>query len=268
MAEPLASWLALREPADHAARSEALTRRIATVLDANATLRVVDLGAGTGSNVRYLADRLPRPRHWLLVDTDPLLLSQARAPDPGDAVAVRALNLGPVDTLDVCAGCHLVTAAALLDLVSENWIGALTARCRAEHAAVLFALTYDGRSECEPPELDDNAVRLLFNEHQRRSDKGFGLAAGPAAASFAQRALLEAGYHVEVARSDWKLGPDMRELQRQLIQGWADAAAEVDPSASPEITSWLQRRLLHVDEGRSCIAVGHQDLAAWLVTEG
>jgi hypothetical protein len=265
MTDSLSDWLALRASADRAARSEPLTRRIADILQRHSPLRIVDLAAGTGANLRYLANRLPHPQHWLLVDRDPALLAEVHgSPLPGGFVETRELDLGPVGSLEICSGSHLVTASALLDLVSERWLQALAVRCRAEGAAVLFALTYDGHSECVPAEPEDTLIRRLFNEHQTRSDNGFGRAAGPAAASCAARALAAAGYHVELAASDWRLGPDASDLQRGLVQGWADAAAEVDQSASSVIASWMRCRLAWIDEGRSSITVGHQDLIAWV----
>src|SRR5437763_477827 len=132
MTHSLCSWLALREPADAAARAEALTRRLVRAIGDQRPLRIVDLGAGTGANARYLMNRLPRPQQWLLVDRDPALLARSRiCPVLAGLVATRELDLGPVESLDVCTGCHLVTASALLDLVSERWLQALAARCRS-----------------------------------------------------------------------------------------------------------------------------------------
>src|SRR6266849_9112598 len=74
-------WLSLREPADRAARSSRLARAIADVLADIAELRVLDLAAGTGANMRYLSEHLRRAdRHvqrqnWLLVDRDAALLA-------------------------------------------------------------------------------------------------------------------------------------------------------------------------------------------------
>ena len=56
--ESLSSWLALREPADFAARSTALAQAIADALPGDRPLHMLDLATGRGSNVRYLADRL------------------------------------------------------------------------------------------------------------------------------------------------------------------------------------------------------------------
>jgi hypothetical protein len=156
-----------------------------------------------------------------------------------------------------------VTASALLDLVSERWLLALAGHCRGAGAAVLFALSYDGRIECAPADEEDESVRQLVNAHQRR-DKGFGPALGPAATECAARAFTALGYHVQRDGSDWILRPDASELQRELIDGWARAAIEMAPARSASIDAWRGRRMTYVTNGRSELRVGHQDLAAWI----
>src|SRR4051812_27538000 len=76
MGKSLSAWLSLREAADARARSMELTRRIADVLPPDTPLRLVDLASGTGSNIRYLASRLPGPQRWLAVDRDAALLDE------------------------------------------------------------------------------------------------------------------------------------------------------------------------------------------------
>ena len=169
-----------------------------------------------------------------------------------------------LDTPDIFAGRHLVTASALLDLVSEEWLRVLAARCRAVGAAALFAINYNGCSSCSPAEPEDDMIRDLLNRHQKR-DKGLGgPAAGPDAAACAERCFAEVGYLVRRACSDWVLGSAERELQRRLIEGWAEAAAEMAPGDVSDIERWRTRRLGHVDADRSHVVVGHVDLAAWL----
>jgi hypothetical protein len=176
----------------------------------------------------------------------------------------RCLELGSLDDPGLFSGRHLVTASALLDLVSTSWMVSLAGRCRAAGAAGLFALNYDGRSLCWPREPEDDMVLELFNRHQRASDKGFGLAVGPDAADCVSRCFAAAGYSVRRERSDWELRPTLRDLQRRLIAGWAQAAAEIAPGRTDLIRSWLARRLDHVERGRSWVHVGHQDVAVWL----
>jgi hypothetical protein len=157
-----------------------------------------------------------------------------------------------------------VTASALLDLVSERWLRDLAAACRSAGAAVLFALSYNGQSRCSPSEPEDDAIRELVNRHQKAARGPGGRAAGPDAGAYAQRAFVEAGYHVERDASDWILGPAHRDLQRRLVEGWARPAEEIAPGDAAMIRDWLQRRLAHVEAGRSHLVVGHEDLAAWL----
>lgn len=128
---------------------------------------------------------------------------------------------------------------------------------------MLFALTYDGRIRCTPEEPEDEDVRALVNRHQR-TDKGFGQALGPSAVDAAGRYFVERGYVVRRAQSDWALSRDSGELQTALIVGWAEAACSIAPEQSGTVARWRARRLAHVEQGRSQIVVGHQDIAGWL----
>ena len=261
-----ADWLALREPADHAARSAALTTQIADRLRTRPGRRAVDLAAGSGSNVRYLLPRLPHVAHWTLVDYDAALLAQAWrlvtpvAREAGVGFDVRQGDLRALEALPL-DGCGLVTASALLDLVSAEWLRAFAARCREAGVDVLCTLSYDGRITCTPPDEGDDAVRALVNQHQR-TDKGFGPALGPGAAQAAVEAFEATGFAVHTAESDWVLDAAHAELQRQLLAGWAGAARELAPADAAAIDAWLARRLAQVDTSASRIMVGHVDLLA------
>jgi hypothetical protein len=288
MADSLANWLALREPSDTAARSQQLTNEVAAALSRHDPLSILDLGTGTASNVRYLASRLPAPQSWLIVDRDPVLLAEARVQmsswgasrgydvtTRGSELVIRGngldcrietrcQDLGRLDDPEIFAGRHLVTASALLDLVSEKWLQHLAASCRGAGAVALFALTYDGRSHCSPEEPEDDEIRELLNRHQRASDKGFGPAAGPEAVEHVSRSFAAVGYRVRREASNWLLPSDNREFQTELIEGWAQAALEIAPEQAGMVAPWLTRRLGHVEAGRSVLSVYHEDIAAWL----
>jgi len=284
--ESLSEWLACRESADWKSRSTQLVDRLKGALGSRDMLRVLDLCTGTGSNLRYLLERLPGRQQWLVVDRDAQLLDELpkKLKAWADARGISARRAGRVSYMrseryecevetremdldrldaDLFTGRDLVTASALLDLVSESWLIQLASRCREVGASALFTLTYDGRSSCDPVEPEDDMVRGLMNVHQK-TDKGLGgPAEGPDAWSVAERAFKEAGYRVECAASDWSIGPSEATFQRMLIEGWAHAAREIAPAQTNVINDWLERRLAHLAAGRSRIVVNHVDMVAW-----
>jgi hypothetical protein len=271
-----ADWLALRAPADDRARATALETELAAVLGARARgapWLAVDLATGTGANLRRLAPRLPGPQRWRLVDADPALLAHAAGAARGlhaaDGGAVEAVverrDLATADLDALCAGAALVTASALLDLVSAAWLERLADAITRTRAVALFALDYDGRRECTPVEPLDAAAHAAFDAHQR-GDKGFGPALGPAAAAYAAEAFAGRGFRVVRARSDWALGPADGALQSALIEGWATAAIEREPERREAHAAWRSARIAHVANGHSRVVVGHEDLL--VVPEG
>jgi SAM-dependent methyltransferase len=278
-------WLALREGADARARDASLVDALTAGRPPGRGLRVVDLGSGRGANLRYLAPRLGRGQHWVLVDNDPALLRdapgaiQAWAHSQGHGVTgsaagmriegaafsaqLRWLRLDLADGLPALPlhDADLVTASALLDLASRDWIDRLARSCRAHHCRALFALTYDGRIAWRPALPGDEAIRRGVNRHQER-DKGFGPAAGPEAWRHGRNCLQAAGYRVREGRSDWRLDAADGSLQAALARGWAQAARETDSGRGREIDLWLDRRLAHIARQESRLTVGHVDLLA------
>ncbi|NBD96154.1 MAG: class I SAM-dependent methyltransferase [Gammaproteobacteria bacterium] len=270
-----ADWLTLREPADRAARAQALVERLARWLATRPGGRCVDLGSGHGSNLRYLADRLPAATDWLLIDHDSDLLSRARdrvaGTHPALAVELRTLDLERLERDDL-DGAGLVTASALFDLASREWIDRLARQCRDAGAAVLFSLTVDGRRSFEdadgkpladPDEADDDRwMAERFNRHQRRT-KGLGSALGPDAAEALPLALAAAGFEVYRRASDWELraGRSLTQaLGRALLVGWRDAVLDITPSASARIERWSERRSRALAGGTIGLRVGHVDV--------
>jgi len=272
-----AGWLALREHADTAARASILERVLKTALPAREPLSVVDLGSGTGSNLRRLAPRLGGTQAWQLVDAAPALLDALpeQLAEHGWTVGTDNEVIAHCDTAHVRitrdaadlardpipVDADLVTASALLDLVSRAWLDHLAAACAGRGARVLLTLTVDGRLAWEPAMETDAAVRDLVARHQR-TDKGFGPALGPDAPDAAVAAFARHGYSVETAASPWRLGPGNARLQQHLHAGWAAAASEIAPTREAAISDWLAHRMDLLAAGVGAVTVGHQDVLA------
>jgi SAM-dependent methyltransferase len=269
-----AEWLALREAADARARAPDLAALLRRRLGRRRTLRILDLGSGTGANLRATAPLLGRRQSWRLVDHDAALLAAAetRLRDWADAIEddgpplvlrkegrriavsfVRA-DLGDEIRHGDFRGVDLVTASALFDLVSPELIAVLAGEVARAGALFYAVLTYDGAQSWAPAHPADERVRGAFNRHQSR-DKGLGLAAGGAAPFHLAAAFAAAGAVFHAAASPWRLDAADAPLIAHTVAGIAAAARETGLVAESDLAAWLAST-------RDICEIGHQDLLA------
>lgn len=270
------SWLAMREQADHDARATAPLQAAGDWLAARCQARearLVDLGSGSGANVRYLTPRLPRPQTWRLVDHDADLLEHAW----GRCQPLRDMDGMPIRlttqqhdlnalAADWLTNVDLVTASALCDLVSAIWIAALADACAVHRCAALITLSVEGDTrfctdDADATDRDDAWLFATLAAHQRR-DKGFGPALGTAAPQALATAFGDRGFRLVDAPSPWRLGPAQRPLALSLLDGWAEAAREQAPEERARIDRWWRHRREALDQGQVDLYVGHRDVFA------
>jgi SAM-dependent methyltransferase len=257
-----AEWLARREPYDMRARNPAVLDAVAASLKSTSPIRIADLACGTGSMLRALAPRFPGKQNWRLVDNDLGLLARAIASAAPAGVTANAVPLDLSLDLEVALDGPLdvIVSSALLDLVSDAWLERLTVEIAARSLPFYAALSYDGRIRLDPTDPFDAAIMAAVNTHQR-TDKGFGPALGPTAASIAIARFRSLGYSVVHGASDWAIGTDDRDIQLDILAGWANAACDLGTSRS-DTMAWLSRRRDLVASGQSSIRVGHEDFWA------
>ncbi|HXF53563.1 MAG TPA: class I SAM-dependent methyltransferase [Hyphomicrobiaceae bacterium] len=267
-------WLALREPVDRRSRNADLARHLADRFRDARSVSVVDLGCGTGSNLRATAPLLTADQCWTLIDADATLLDAAGsalwhwadvARQSGDTlmlekeerklvVILRQADLAGDLGHILQANVDLVTASALFDLASTAFIERIARMTSARRAAFYTVLTYDGRQTWTPAHAGDADLLEAFHAHQR-TDKGLGIAAGPAAPAALAAAFRSVGYEVKDGDSPWVLGPADERLIADLAAGFAAAVREtgrLDPTA---IDDWLSIQ-------RTAAEVGHIDTLA------
>ena len=263
-------WLALREGADAAARAPGLVDLLRVHLaaaGAGAPAVIRDLGCGTGSMGRWLAPQLSGPQVWVLHDRDPALLASAAARMPGagaDGAPVSArTHLGDLTALRSpdLAGTVLVTASAVLDLLTAEEVDGLAAACTEAGAAALLTLSVTGGVEFAPSDPLDALFADAFNAHQRRRHDDRWLL-GPDAGAVAVDAFARRGAVVETRPSPWHLGADRSELAEEWLRAWIAAACAQRPDLGRCAGAYLGRRLDACSAGRLRIVVGHVDVLA------
>jgi SAM-dependent methyltransferase len=258
-------WLALREPADAAARSRDLADRLARRVPPAGRWVIHDLGCGTGSMSRWLAPLLHGRQRWVMHDRDEDLLEVARATAPGPAadgapvsVETRRSDIARLGAEDL-AGASLVTASALLDMMTADELAGLVTVCAGAGCPVLITLSVVGRVSLIPEDPLDVRVAAAFNDHQRRGTER-GRLLGPDAVAFAVGEFGRHGGQVLVRPSPWRLGAAHAELAAEWFTGWVGAACEQEAELGAETDAYARRRLAQAKAGMLAATVAHQDV--------
>ncbi|MEO1280916.1 MAG: class I SAM-dependent methyltransferase [Pseudomonadota bacterium] len=268
------SWLALREPADLRARSSDIADAVQARFFSREHIKVVDLGCGTGSNLRGTAALLPNFQSWTLVDYDAGLLTAARAElsdwaeksvDDGGVLKLekgrqrlevtfekRDLSKGVGPVLE--SKPDLVTAAAFFDLVSSDFIRSFVGSVVEARAAFLTVLTYNGISQWAPRHPLDQSIISAFHHHQA-TDKGFGPASGPTAPAHLADQFKINGYIVSEGDSPWRLNDSHAQLIADLRAGHVAAARDTKLVDADTATKWGAL-------DRTGVVIGHTDTFA------
>ncbi len=269
-------WLALREPADLAARNRRVLTACGRAFEDQDSIDVCDIGAGTGASIRALVELLPRRQFWTLVDSDANNLSAAyrelarwggdvKAYDgglmlrKGDRQLYVRTHVCDLAATPACwpKGTDLVTASALFDLASARWLDAFVALLAAQKVSLLSMLTFDGLITAEPEHPLDPAVADAFRGHQQR-DKGFGPAAGPRAAEILEATLENAGYGIEAGESPWVIDRGASALLYAVLAGIASAVQEMQSVPPEDIEQWLRSSVINT----RLLTIGHRDVFA------
>jgi hypothetical protein len=197
-----------------------------------------------------------------MYDRDADLLQHAIVDTVGGAGTVetrlRDITRLPADDLD---GADLITASALLDMLTAEEIERVVAACAAAGCPALLTLSVVGQVELTPPDPLDAEITEAFNVHQRRTTGGRTLL-GPDAVDATVEAFGRRGVTVLERPSPWRLAADHGELISEWFLGWVAAACEQRPELSRPVEAYARRRLADAAAGRLTVVVHHSDLFA------
>jgi hypothetical protein len=228
---------------------------------------------------RWLAPRLPGPQRWVLHDCDAQLAAHvgedALRAAGGEPVRVeyRIDDVTRLAETDL-GGADLITASALLDILTADEIRRLLRACAAARCPVLLSLSVTGVVTMEPHHPLDATLMVAFNEHQRRPARG-GFLLGPDAGRFAAAQLADLNYAVTTTQSPWLIrrneGPSTTDapprrdeaLAPDWLRGWVGAAVEQRPDLAHDARSYLRVRETQIAGGALTISVGHLDVLAF-----
>jgi hypothetical protein len=216
---------------------------------------------------RWLAPRLPGPQHWVVHDLDADLLLVAASDPPGPAadgaavtVEARRSDIARLRPDDL-TGASLITASALLDILTDDELTGLVGVCADAGCSILLTLSVIGRVELTPADPLDRRVAAAFDAHQRRTTER-GRLLGPDAVEVAVEQFGQRGIDVVVRPSPWQLGAAEAELAAEWFTGWVAAACEQQPELAAECEAYMRDRLAQIEAGQLAVTVEHADLLA------
>ena len=222
------------------------------------SLEIIDLGAGTGANQRWLAPRLPFVQRWIHLDHDPAISRSLPLPDDtmiiDGSVERRSSGSWPIAASD-----RLVTCSALLDVLTTAEIDAVCSAVIDNHVPALFSLTVTGALSIGPAGPVRRAARSM------RSMIISGAPAGPVR-------MPPLGPSMPCAQADLRYAPEETPWRltassdwafvEQLLQERLDAAVAQNPSLASAATGWFELRRSQFVLGILRIEVGHRDVLA------
>ena len=215
---------------------------------------------------RWLAPLLPGRQHWVVHDRDADLLALAAAERPGPAADGAAVTVeassptSPGCSRAISPTRRLITASALLDLLTEDELAGLVAVCAGAGCPVLLTLSVVGRVELTPAGSTGppRGRRLRCPPTPR---DGAGPPARPGRRRARRRGVRPTGGRgPRPARARGGSAPAQADLAAEWFTGWVGAACEQEVELAAETDAYARRRLAQAAAGQLAVTVDHADL--------
>ncbi|MEM7659825.1 MAG: hypothetical protein AAF399_27170 [Bacteroidota bacterium] len=280
-------WLNTRFPFDARARNQALEQQVLTYLEGKTWVNLTDVGAGNGANVRHLWPLIPASQAWTLIEKDPLLVEATLAERSEQAQALgyrvhrsdkevtftkgqQEVRIQAVETSLLTAGAEgwfagrdLILANAVFDLFTRAQFTAFMQDILPRGIPFYTTLNYESQAFA-PTILHDAEINGLYEAHMQRP-QAFGEAMGATGPKQMAEGLQEMGGKVQVAPSEWEIGPKDTEMHRYLLGFMAEAIPELglDAAQQAQLSVWLAERNAQSANHSLQIRVNHQDILAF-----
>jgi len=232
--------------------------------------RVIELGGGIGTMIeRAVADPALHPGSWTLIDSQQLLVEEARRRLGGSVpFEMKLLSADVVDFIQRNVDeFDLVIAHAFLDLFDPSRLLPGIRRLARPSGSFLFSITFDGFTAWEP-EIDPSLDRRIVDLYHRTMDERM-VAGIPSGDSRCGRHLLTLlpryGYRImESGSSDWIVHPrdggypaDERYFLSCILGFFEESLSRSPELDSGELSDWLEARRAQLAAGE-LVFIAHQ----------
>lgn len=279
-----ATWINLRESYDMLSRSDLLQN-----LYKNNKMnlkKVIDLGGGNGSFLRWCHYKNIIYDDFLIIDNDEALL-KSFYPRTKSYLSMMSLSLikdnmmsyriqnlknnkdGFITlkkqdfykSIDIINDYNLVSFSAVSDLLSKKFIKCLFDKVN-KGTNLYFSICFDGRVKWKNKNKHDKYIVSMFNQHQKQ-EKTTGVALGLDSINFIKNLSKKNDYKIYIADSSWSVDShdnDSRIFQKAYLNTIYKPLKKFELTDKDILENWLKSKQNDIENKNSNLVVGHKDI--------
>jgi len=278
------TWINLRESYDMLSRSDLLQN-----LYKNNKMnlkKVIDLGGGNGSFLRWCHYKNIIYDDFLIIDNDEALLKSfyprtksylstiSLSLIKDNMMSYRIQNLKTnkdgfitlkkqdfYKSIDIINDYNLVSFSAVSDLLSKKFIKCLFDKID-KGTNLYFSICFDGRVKWKNKNKHDKYIVSMFNQHQKQ-EKTTGVALGLNSINFIKNLSKKNDYKIYIADSSWSVDSqdnDSRIFQKAYLNTIYKPLKKFELTDKDILENWFKSKQNDIENKNSNLVVGHKDI--------
>jgi len=278
------SWIKAREKYDLKHRSNLLKEQYKK--DKSFFNKIIDLGSGNGSFLRYCHSKKMVFEEMLLIDYDSKLLRdfyastynylngtnynilkesptkyQLKKIDTIKTENIQLMNTDILKSLDIINNYNLISLSAMSDILPILFIKKLLNKV-GKNKIIYFSICFDGSIKWDSSHKYDKYVLTMFNKHQEMN-KISGYVVGSKSIKLIKEYSAKKKYSFQIKDSSWELksyDENAKYFQKMYLNTIYKPLKKDDITDKDMLSEWRKVKLKDIVSGKSKITVGHKDI--------
>jgi hypothetical protein len=278
------SWIKAREKYDSKHRSNLLKEQYKK--DKSFFNKIIDLGSGNGSFLRYCHNKKIVFEEMLLIDYNSKLLRdfyastynylngtnynilkesptkyQLKKIDNIKTKNIQLINTDILKSLDIINNYNLISLSAMSDILPILFIKKLLNKV-GKNKIIYFSICFDGSIKWDSSHKYDKYVLTMFNKHQEMN-KSSGYVVGSKSIKLIKEYSAKKKYSFQIKDSSWELksyDENAKYFQKMYLDTIYKPLKKDDITDKDMLSEWRKVKLKDIVSGKSKITVGHKDI--------
>ena len=278
------SWIKAREKYDSKHRSNLLKEQYKK--DKSFFNKIIDLGSGNGSFLRYCHNKKIVFEEMLLIDYNSKLLRdfypstynylngtnynilkespvkyQLKKIDIIKTKNIQLMNTDILKSLDIINNYNLISLSAMSDILPVLFIKKLLNKV-GKNKIIYFSICFDGSIKWDSSHKYDKYVLTMFNKHQEMN-KSSGYVVGSKSIKLIKEYSEKKKYSFQIKDSSWELksyDENAKYFQKMYLDTIYKPLKKDDITDKDMLSEWRKVKLKNIVSGKSKITVGHKDV--------